>query len=125
MKVLSFKEFDELLTKVEFVLFSDDEVFVTPEENVIFSETAKEVIHQFAADCRESDYYKDTLGLLKDFWNGDSEYFTITPKNVYRVILEKQVDTDSSFLALMAIVTHIPVLDEALNGPVDLLKVEV
>ena len=116
MSNLSFEQWDELFAKLEFVLFYNDHVIITEDDKVSFSEYGKKIIHQFAEVCRESEWYKSTIEDLQRFWNGDNEFYVPTVENVYRVILDKYAHAEHEFLGLMAIVTHLPILDDCLNG---------
>lgn len=120
MSLLPFNEYSNLLGKIELIFCGEehDHLIITDDEKVVFSDTAKAVIHEFALECKKADWYKDTKNDLDNFWNGDNEYYTKTVENVCRVIFEKMSEAPNQIIWYMVLITHIPVLDECLNGGV-------
>ena len=118
MSSLSFDEWSVLLDKVELIFCGEenDHLIITDDEEIIFSDVAKAIIHEFALDCRKSDWYEETKSDLDVFWNGENEYYTKTVENVCRVIFEKLSEAPNQICWYMSLITHIPVLDECLNG---------
>lgn len=111
--------FGAALKKLEDCLLDENYVTVTEDDKVLFTEEAKQHIHYMTDLIKQTNYYASCKNELNEFWDGSCELYTRTKENVFRVILEKMNDSKNEFLWYMSMLTHLPVLDEALNGGAD------
>lgn len=83
------------------------------EENVIFSQKAKELVKRIADYSRNTKIYNTSEAKREKFWNETKD---ATPTMIYNYILDSVVNAPTMFHANSSIILLMPRLDKLLNG---------